>query len=179
MSKLFGVLGVSLCVLLAASHATAQDADEVAKLKREIELLKRENEVLKKENEQLKAGGAKAQPSAKPKTLADLLPEGTIIVGDYRFRAGNKATGDWWLTIKELEGKKFKGTYTAKETSPNKFEIPQFDVEGEIDGNRLKFTFVNTAKIQASVSGTLKKGTIELVWNERGSIADMKAKAPK
>lgn len=186
MSKLLGVLAISLGVLLAANHAIAQDAYEVAKLKQEIELLKRENgqlkrenEALKKENGQLKAGGAKVQPPVRPVTLADLLPEGTTIRGDYRFRAGNNTAGDWSLTIKELKGKKFKGIYTAKPTSPNKGEEAEYEAEGEIDGNQLKFMIVNTTKLQASARGTLKKDTIELIWNGRGGIADMKAKAPK
>ena len=186
MSKTACAVAFLLGALLLSGRASAQDADEVARLKRENDLLKRENAVrtkeieqLKKEIEQLKAGGAKAQPAAKPGTLADLLTEGTTIRGDYRFRAGIKATGDWSLTIKELKGKKFKGVHTAKETSPNKGEGSEFEAEGEIDGNQLKFTIVNTTKIQASAGGTLKKDTIELVWNGRAGIADMKAKAPK
>jgi len=83
------------------------------------------------------------------------------------------------LTIKERNGKKFKGVYTNKATFPNKGEVAEYDVEGEIDGNLLKFTIVNTTKIQASASGELNKDTIELRWNGRAGIADMKAKAPK
>jgi hypothetical protein len=66
---IFGALTALFFLFTPATRA--QDADEVAKLRRENELLKKENELLKKEIELLKKE-AKAQPDGAggPKTGA-------------------------------------------------------------------------------------------------------------
>jgi uncharacterized protein (TIGR03067 family) len=66
---IFGALTALFSLFTPATRA--EDADEVAKLRRENELLKKENELLKKENELLKKG-ARARPDGAggPKTGA-------------------------------------------------------------------------------------------------------------
>ena len=72
MTKTLRVAFVLIGIVLLAGPASAQESEEVGKLKREIELLKKENDLLmrenallKKENEQLKAAGLKGT-AAKP-----------------------------------------------------------------------------------------------------------------
>jgi predicted Ser/Thr protein kinase len=178
---------------IPGEKASARDADDVAKLKREVELLKKENDlltreiaILKKENErlkeQVKAGGAKGQSvtkSANPHTLADILTEGKTIGGEYRGTSGgNRVTGQWSLTIQELTGKRFKGTYNGKLTSPTKGEGNSAKVEGVIDGNTLRFD-ARGANIQATAWGGLKKDVIELQWRGQSAIAVLTADVPK
>jgi hypothetical protein len=185
----FTVLAMALLVVAGVPGARAQDADEVKRLKARIELLEAKLEAatlkiekLEEANRQLKAGGAKGQPAAKAggqRTLSDILTEGTTIRGDYRFSTGNRGSGEWSLTIKERMGKKFKGLYTVRQLQPEKGEGAEADAEGEIDGDRITFRPVNTAKMMATATGRLKNDAIELNWSGRGGQAVLVAKVPK
>ena len=120
MFKACGVAALLCGVLLLCGRASAQDADEVAKLKREIELLKKENDLLtrenallKKENEQLKAGGAKGQPAAKPGSpllARDTTWEG-VYVREELLPGGKKGrlNADARLEVKKRDGDKYEG----------------------------------------------------------------------
>ena len=119
---IFGALTALFFLVTPATRA--QDADEVAKLRRENELLKKEVELLKKEIELLKKG-AKAQPDGAggPKTGAkDLeLLQGTWnvdtmewggkslpkeLMNGYKFVfAGNKLTWDAAIGVQSKGGK--------------------------------------------------------------------------
>src|SRR6266850_6124020 len=119
------IFGALTALFLLFTPATrAQDADEVAKLRRENELLKKENELLKREIELLKKE-AKAQPDGAggPKTGAkDLeLLQGTWnidtmewggkslpkeLMSGYKFVfAGNKLTWDGAIGLMSKMGK--------------------------------------------------------------------------
>jgi uncharacterized protein (TIGR03067 family) len=85
-----------------APAAPAQDADEVAKLRKENELLKKENELLKKQIKQLKKG-ANAQPdgATDPKIAKELeLLKGTWNIDSQEF-------GDKSLPKEVMTGYKF------------------------------------------------------------------------
>src|SRR5437870_5314132 len=119
---IFGALTALFFLFTPATRA--QDADEVAKLRRENELLKKENELLKKEIELLKKA-AKAQPDGAggPKTAAKDLEvlQGTWnidsmewggkslpkeLMKGYKFVfAGNKLTWDGALGMQSRGGK--------------------------------------------------------------------------
>ena len=119
---IFGALTALFFLFTPATRA--QDADEVAKLRRENELLKKENELLKREIELLKKE-AKAQPDGAggPKTGAkDLeLLQGTWnidtmewggkslpkeLMSGYKFVfAGNKLTWDGAIGMQSKGGK--------------------------------------------------------------------------
>ena len=167
----------ALLAAVMATDATAQDTDELKLLKQEnLSLriqLEAANRKIKELQDQLKGGESK--PMTTRRTLADLLTVGTTVRGDYRFREGNKARGDWTLTIKEIKGKMFKGIYTAKETHPTNGPGSEVEAEGEIDGDRLTFKIVNTTKIQATARGGLTSEGLILVWDGRKGVADMKA----
>ncbi len=133
MSKSFVMLLVLLSALSVCKHVTAQDSDEVARLKdevarlnREVELLKRENGLLKRENEVLKRESEllKANGPAKPKQQAnakanvadkDLFAEGNSFGGEQVLRdARGKIVNrvKWALQIAERKGTAFKGILT-------------------------------------------------------------------
>jgi len=174
-------LMVALLTLLLATDTRGQASDDVRALRQENERLKllleaanQKIKELQKEIDRLKGDG-KETPKKKTRTLADILTVGTTIRGDYRFRGPNKSTGEWTLIVKELNGKKFKGIYTATQTTPNKGKGTEVEVEGEIDGDRLTFSTVNTTKIQATATGGLTSRGVELTWDGRAGIADLKA----
>ena len=119
MNKTVRVTAFALGVLLLAGHASAQEPDGVARLKKEVELLKRENDVLTRENamlkkdiEQLKAGGVKKPAPANAPSLSDILVVGAVLTGKTEhiggpFR-GNTGTGT--MTITSRDGDSFTAT---------------------------------------------------------------------
>jgi hypothetical protein len=92
---IFGVLTALFFLLTPATRA--QDADEVARLRRENEMLKKEIELLKKEIELLKKD-AKSKPDGAedPKTGAKSVTKATVDDVDFELvgctRKGNKVT---------------------------------------------------------------------------------------
>lgn len=121
MNKIAGATAFALGVFLLAGQASAQGADELARLKKEVELLKRENNVLMRENvllkkdiEQLKAGGAKKPEPAKAPTLSDILVAGAVLTGKSEHIAGptRGVTGSGTMTVTSRDGDSFTATNT-------------------------------------------------------------------
>jgi uncharacterized protein (TIGR03067 family) len=115
---IFGAL--TALIMLSRPAAQAQDADEVANLRKENELLKKQNEQLKREIELLKKG-TKAQPDRKAATKDLELLKGTWnidsmewggkgmpkdLMTGYKFVFdGNKLTWEGALGIHSKSGK--------------------------------------------------------------------------
>ena len=163
---IFGLLGPSQ----ADEKKEAELTKKIEELEVKLEKLSKLNESLKKENASLRA----KLPTTNKKTLSDLLLPDSTIDGDYQFITGDKKIGTWALVVKERDGKKFKGNYSGQSRGGNPFE---FDVEGELIGNRLWFKSVNSAQ-KLTVQGEMKGTEIKLAFLKDGKRADMVAKAP-
>ena len=166
MFKTAGAVVFLLAIFLIGGAASAQDADEVTKLKREIELLKKENDLLtrenallKKENEELKAAAKRPAPKAGDKGAASKL-----FVKDSVWSVGEKGKGIR-LVVKERTGDVFQGVITFGDQS--------FKCRGEVSGDKATLTTlrqdgtkfyrkfegkVDGAVWEVSVSGTKADG---------------------
>jgi uncharacterized protein (TIGR03067 family) len=144
---IFGALTAMFFLFMPATRA--QDADEVAKLRRDNERLKKEIELLKKEIELLKKE-AKAQPDGAggPKTgakdLESLQGAWSIdtmewggkslpkeLMGGYKFVfAGNKLTWDGAIGIQSVMGKvtAIDGTFPCDFKIDSSKEPKQIDI---------------------------------------------------
>ncbi len=101
MQKVVIVGALTALFFLFTPAARAQDADEVAKLRKENEQLKKEIELLKKENELLKKAKAQPDGAADPKIAKELeLLKGTWNIDSQDF-------GDKSLPKELMKGYKF------------------------------------------------------------------------
>ncbi|MDB5310338.1 MAG: hypothetical protein JWO38_4540 [Gemmataceae bacterium] len=161
-------LVLALVLVGSGSSVRGQDAGDVKKIKelearlklaeKENELLKKEIELLKKDNEQLKATKTGEKESGK-KSLSDLLTDGKILAGGYRFTTSD-AAGEMTLTITERNKNTFKANVAliprAKEGKPP----VDYSVEGEITGTQISFKSVGTA-VKVTFSLSQKSNAVE------------------
>jgi hypothetical protein len=171
------LMTTSLILVLGGSQVRGQDADELKKLKERADALEaklkqaeKENDALRKDNEILKA------KVGEKRTLYDRIPAGTVLAGDYKFTSTTKLpNGELVLTIKERDGKKFKGTHVAT----SKDGTLTADIEGVINGDTLTYSRVNSVEL-FTVEATLKGETLECKFTDANRLkADMKLKVPK
>ena len=182
----FRMLAVALVIVAAGTTARGQDSGEVPKLKERIEQLEkdlksakrlnnsleRQVERLEKQVEQLESqlpeSGEKQR--AKKTSLSDLITADSVLVGEFKNGTGTE-TGKMKITIKEINGKKFKGTGSTNwENHPN-WDL-NHDIAGEIiEQNTLKMDRVGTAK-KFPVEVTLKAdGGLEGKWSNANGEA--------
>jgi hypothetical protein len=165
--------------ILKAQLEASKAQFEAAKAKLEAANLKIEK--LQREIDQLKAAASNQKGTGEKdkvnKRLVDLVAVGTTITGDYRFRAGDQSSGNWSITIKEINGKKITGTYTVKKLRPTEGPGNVVDFEGTLEGNSITFNPVNTTTMNFTARGLMnKEGQIKITFNGRAGIADMTAK---
>jgi hypothetical protein len=129
--------------------------------------------------DELKSGVRNVAPKAtEKKTLSDLLVEGTILTGDYKWTNANFPPGTIVITVSERDGKNFKGTHVAKDkNNPNAAS----DIAGELVGNVITYKRINSeAKFGFSVKGELKGNRLECKFiGENGLKIDMTLAVPK
>ncbi len=180
MSK-YLVIGVGFLLLFGGAQARGQDSEEIKRLKSRIELLEMklrlaeaDNETLRKEIAALKskAGGAGKE---KPRTLSELLSDGAVLPGDFRFLNAKISAGEVTVTIKSRNGKQFRGMHYAK----NKEGELNVEIEGEINANRFGYKAINTAH-KFTVTGILKGESLECIFvNSAGEKASMTLKTSR
>lgn len=163
-----GIATLVAAHLLNYSVVEAQEADEVTRLKERIELLEtklklaeKENELLRKENEQLKENVARGKQVAKS-SLSDLLPEGTVISGDYRSPLVKNVAGKATVSITNRDGKKVKGTGTTKWGAE---EPAEHSFEGEIKGSQLTLRSIG-GSLRINMTVILKGDSLEGTWSD-------------
>jgi hypothetical protein len=141
------ILGLALVAVPAQLFSHAPDEvtrlrQEIERLKQEVDALKRQNELLQKENDSLRRlaanGKRHASKDEAPKTLLDLLSEGTVLQGTYVASTGRSGTCS--LTIEERNGNKFKATLFHK-VKDIKGEGPDYrgEIEGTITGTAVSY----------------------------------------
>lgn len=175
------VLPALVALILVAPGVRGTDSDDVKRMRERIDLLETrlklaeaEMEAMKKEIEILKGrNGLGGRERAR--TLSDILQDGATIAGDFRFTNVKVAPGEISLTVKDREGKKFRGTYRAK-SHQSEFVS---DVEGEITGDQITFKGVKSVH-KFTVTGAVKGESLPCTFvDDDGGRAEMTFKLPR
>jgi cell division protein FtsB len=171
MTRTASITVFLLGILLLSGRVSAQDAGEVAKLKREIELLKeknelltRENTTLKKEVAQLKAGGVK-NPADKP--ADDAFAKAAVFEGRRQYLAPAQ-TQTVRLEITERDGTSFKGQLTiqnfddkTKKADESTTRVVKVEGTAPVGAKgAVRFKTEKSGKFEQTFTGKLNNGAV-------------------
>lgn len=182
MTKFFTAIMAVAGVFLLAGAGTAQDTDEVARLKREIELLKkendllkRENELLKKENEQVKKGGKAAKGDEK----SDGPFEAATAWEGKRFATGGP-TQAFGMRITSRDKDKIKGEIDITRADG---KLSTYAFDGTVRGMNIQFKTEKSGFFQQTFTGKYDGKKVALTWNgtseQGGSVSGTANLEPK
>jgi hypothetical protein len=171
------LLVATLAIVPGGPAARGGDPDDVRKLNDRIELLEAKLELAEKEIALLRReiDGLKPKGEVAKRALSELLSDGTLLSGDYKFANAKVPPGEVTVTIKSRDGQKFKGTHAAV----TKNIRTTAEIEGEIDGNRIAYKRIGTGP-KFGVTGTMNGETVECEFtDEAGDVASMRLKVAK
>jgi hypothetical protein len=168
-----------LLLLVSVSQASAQDSDEVKKLKEKIDLLEkklqlagRENELLRKELDQARGSKGGTLVTQDKKALSARLEVGAILTGTEVFNNG--IGGSLTLTVTERDGNKIKASYRfVKKGAQGKVLQADRDLEGEVELNRVTFKSVgkaHTINLSLSLNGDSLNGSVKHSNGNSGKV---------
>jgi hypothetical protein len=186
---LSSLLFIALIILIPGSNVRGQDSDDAKKQKERIEFLEarlklaeKEIELLKKENELLKAQKPYVEKEgAKKLSLSDMLSEGKVLSGTYRYTNAD-AGGEMTLTIIKRDKTKIEATVLLVPRAGKDGKPPpvEYSVEGEITGIQLSLKSSGTAGTVNFTMSNKKTDALEGSWfSSSGSKGTVGLKIPK
>lgn len=177
----FTLLAMALMLMIGASDARGQDADEVKRLKAQVELLQAKLEAanlkiekLEKENQQLKLGGKAPVPEGRKSSLSERLTQGTVLGGDFATTNMGKDNfrGKATLTVSDRKDNNIKGKFLGTADGKPDFE---FEVTGTINGNGVSIKSVG-APNPFTLIGQLRDEYLTLQFSGPSTKATIKFK---